>query len=166
VTLEAVEVAALAGASSSAEAIRQAARARAGEIVTAARAEAAELIARRRAAAERAAQMHERERLAAARSAARARVLHAQHEVLGEVTAGARAAARRLADDPRYAPLRERFAAEARVRLAGPAGVEIIAAAHGGLIARAGSRQLDYSLDAQVDRCLRAMAGELERLWS
>jgi vacuolar-type H+-ATPase subunit E/Vma4 len=165
VTLEAVQESAVGIASAEADAIRCVARERAKMIIDEARAEAAALIAQRRAAAERLADLEEQERLAEARGEARARVLRAQRSVLIDARRAAHVAVRLLVDDPRYERLLERLAADARERLAPVGPVQITALPEGGFVARAGSREIDYSLDAQLDRCLRAMASELGRLW-
>jgi vacuolar-type H+-ATPase subunit E/Vma4 len=165
VTLEAVRDAALADASSHADRTRRAAEERAEQIIADGRAEAASVVARHRAAAESLADLEERARLAEARTQAHAVVLQAQRSVLRDATEAAHARARQLADDPRYERLIEHLVAEARERLGTDSEVELIAAPEGGVVARAGSRQLDYSLHAQVDRCLEALASELERLW-
>jgi len=162
-TLEAVQEAAVADASAEADAIRRGAHERAEQVLAGARAEAAALLAERRGAAERLADLEERERLAQARAQARATVLRAQQAMLTEAVAAVRSAAHRLVEDRRYRQVVEQLAADARERLPDP--VEIVRVPAGGFIARAGSRQIDYSLDAQVDRCLAAMADELERLW-
>ena len=164
-TLEAVQNAALDGASADAHAIQSAARNRAEQTVADARAHAAALLAERRAAAEALADLEEHERLAQARGDARAIVLRAQRAVLNGATAAARTAAVALIDDPRYERLNEALAAEARQRLAGSGPVQIVTAPNGGLVARAGSRELDYSLSAQVERLLDALGEQLERLW-
>jgi ATP synthase (E/31 kDa) subunit len=165
ITLDPLKEAADDSAREEAELIRRAARERAEQTLDQARDEAAALRDRRHAVAERLADLEERARLAEARSEARATVLRAQRSVLIDATAQAHAAAARLVDDPRYGPLLERLAADARERLApiGPAQVSILP--EGGLIARAGNCQIDYSLAAQVERCLEAMASELGRLW-
>jgi hypothetical protein len=85
--------------------------------------------------------------------------------VLIDARRAAQAAVRRLVDDSRYEPLLERLEAEARGRLAPVGPVEISVLPEGGLVARAGSREIDYSLAAQLDRCLQAMASELDGLW-
>ena len=165
VTLAAVENALLSTASIEAQTIRRGAQERATRIIDQARAEAAALIERRLAAAERVLQLEEQERLADARAEARTTVLRAQRSVLIEARAAAYAAARELVGDPRYERLLKRLAAEARERLVGAGPVELLGATGGGLLARAGNRQIDYSLDALVDRCLRAVGSELEQLW-
>ena len=92
-------------------------------------------------------------------------MLRAQRSVLVDARPAVHVAVRPLIDDPRYDRLLERLAADARERLAPVGPVQITALPEGGLVARAGSREIDYSLDAQPDRCLRAMASELGRLW-
>lgn len=164
-TLATIEDAALANASADADALRRAAQERAGEIIDQARVAAAAVIVARRAAAERLADLEARERLAEARGEARATVLRAQRSVLLRARSAAHAAARRLVDDSRYDRLIERLTLDARERLAPAGPVQIVRLAEGGLVARAGSREIDYSLGAQVDRWLEAMATELERLW-
>ncbi len=164
-TLEAARVAALADARAEADAIRRTTEERTAELLAEARAEASALIERRRAAAERLAEREGRQRLADARAESRAIVLRAQRRVLAGATAAAHAAARKLVSDPGYERLIGRLSAEARERLASIGAAEIIAAPGGGVVARAGSCEIDYSLDAQVERCLAAMPGELERLW-
>ena len=164
-TLPAVRNAALAVAGAEADGLRKEATARAVRLVGAARVEAASLVKERRAAAELLATRERRARVAAARAEARAIVLGAQQSVLAGASSAAHAAARELVSDPRYEHLIERLSGEVRERL-GPIGtVEVTAAPGGGLLARAGNCEIDYSLDAQVDRCLEALAGELERLW-
>jgi vacuolar-type H+-ATPase subunit E/Vma4 len=165
VTLDAVRQAELRAASDEADAIRRAADRHADGIVTQARADADGLIARRRAAAEQLAVLEERERLAEARAQARGTVLRAQRSVLTDARAAAHAAARGLAGDARLERLLERLADDARQRLAPAGAVQAIAASDGGFVARAGSREIDYSIGAQVDRILEGMASELERLW-
>jgi vacuolar-type H+-ATPase subunit E/Vma4 len=165
VTLAAVRDGALGSAHEEADAIRRGAQERADQLVADARAEADALVATRRAAAQRLADQEEGAQLARARAAARVSVLKAQRAVLDEAAAAAHTAVRNLARDRRDASLIERLSADARARLAGHGTVEVIAAPGGGVVARAGSRELDYSFDALTDRCLQGMAGELERLW-
>jgi vacuolar-type H+-ATPase subunit E/Vma4 len=165
-TLAAVGDAALAAATADAEAVRRTAQARAEELLEAARAEAAERVARRRALADRLADAEERDYLARARAEARETVLRAQEFVLIEATGAAHGPPRRLSADPRYERLERRLAADAHERLSAAGRVRIVPTAGGGFLARAGSRQIDDSLDAQVDRCLEAMAGEMEVLWA
>jgi vacuolar-type H+-ATPase subunit E/Vma4 len=164
-TLAAVGDAALTAAVAEAEAVRRTAQARAEDLLGSARAEAAAVVSQRWALAERLADAEERDQLARARAEARETVLRAQELVLTDAIEAAHAAARRLSRDPRYGQLETRLVADARERLSGAGRVEIVPAAGGGFMARAGSRQIDDSLDAQVDRCLEAMAGEMGVLW-
>lgn len=164
-TLQTLEQATLASASDEGQQIRDAAAERAQRILAEARAQADALLATRHAEAERQADTQERRRLAQAHTQAREVVLRAQRSVLGQAGEAAHSAARRLVDDPRYVLLLQRQAAEANERLAPAGPVQIITTAEGGLIARAGSRQIDYTLSAQVQRCLESLTGDLERLW-
>ena len=164
-TLVAVQDAALVAARANADTLRSGAAERAGALLAAARSDALAMVDQRRAAAERLADQERQAGLAEARAEARSIVLRAQQSVLADATAEAYAAARRLVSDPRYEPLIKRLTVEARERLSPAGTVVIVAAPGGGLLARAGSREIDYSLDAQVDRSLEALSGELERLW-
>jgi len=165
VTLVAVEEAARATAQADARALVEAARASAAALLATARAQSAALIQERRAAAERLADLEREMTLAAARAEARTIVLHAQQSVLADASTAAHAAVRRLVSGPGYGGLVERMAADARERLQRAGPVQIVAAPGGGIVARAGSREIDYSLDAQVDRWLEALPDALERLW-
>jgi len=164
-TLDAMRDVELHRASERADAIRRTGNLGAEQILAQAQADAAALIARRCAAAERLAQLDERDRLAEARAQARGTVLRAQRSVLIEARAAAHRTVRDMVGDPRLERQLERLAADARGRLATAGPVQIVAAPDGGFVARAGSREIDYSLRAQVDRIVDAMAGELERLW-
>jgi vacuolar-type H+-ATPase subunit E/Vma4 len=164
-TLDAVREVELHATSEQADAIRRTGGRAAERIVAQAESDAAALIAGRCAAAERLAQLDERERLAEARASARGTVLRARREVLLDARAAAHRAVRDLAGDPRLEWLLQRLATDARKRLATAGPVQIFATTDGGFVARAGTREIDYSLRAQVDRIVDAMAGELERLW-
>ena len=85
--------------------------------------------------------------------------------MLREAGAAARAAVRALVGDPRFQRLLERQAADARDRLSAAGEVQIVAGAGGGVIARAGSLEIDYSVDTQVERALISADSDLERLW-
>ncbi|HTP18535.1 MAG TPA: V-type ATP synthase subunit E family protein [Solirubrobacteraceae bacterium] len=163
--LDAVREVELHAASEQADGIRRTAEGGAEQILLQAKAEASGVIARRCAAAERLAQLDERERLAEARAGARGTVLRAQRAVLIDARAAGHRAVRDLVGDPRLERLLHRLAADARKRLAMAGPVQIVATSDGGFVARAGTHEIDYSLRAQVDRIVDAMAGELERLW-
>jgi len=164
-TIAAVRELELRVAADEAEAIRRAGDGRAEQIVAQARAETAALIERRCAAAQRLAELEARDRLAEVRTRARGTVLRAQQSALTEARASAHAMVRDLVGDPRLNQLLERLADDARERLASAGPVELSESPDGGFVARAGTREIDCSLEAQVDRVLEAMAGELERLW-
>jgi len=155
----------LRAAAEEAAAIRHAANGRAEQIIAQARAEAAALIEQRCAAAQRLAELEARDRLAEVRAQARGTVLRAQRSVLSEARAAVHAMVRELPGDPRLHRLLERLAADARERLASVGPVELTDAPEGGFVARAGTREIDCSLMALIDRFLDAIAGELERLW-
>jgi hypothetical protein len=89
----------------------------------------------------------------------------ARNRAAGAARGAAHRAVRDLAGDPRLEWLLQRLATDARKRLATAGPVQIFATTDGGFVARAGTREIDYSLRAQVDRIVDAMAGELERLW-
>lgn len=164
-SLEAVRDSALAAAGDEAAAIRRGAAARAERIRADAHRQATALIDERRATAARLAEREERERLADARASATAAVLRAQQRARRDAICAAREAARGLTGDPRYEQLVDRLAGDARQRLQAVGPVQVSPAAGGGVVARAGSRQIDYSLDAQLDRVVRSLAGELAALW-
>jgi vacuolar-type H+-ATPase subunit E/Vma4 len=166
VTLDTVRAAALVQASEQAEAIRRTAREQVDRVIAEAH-EAAEAIREeRRGAAERLARLEEHEQLARARADARATVLAARRSTLLAAAEAARAAARALVSDERYQARQVRLEADARKRLSATGEITITPVSDGGFVARAGSRQIDQSLDMQVDRCLSSMAAQLERLWA
>ena len=164
-TIAAVRELELRVAAEEAEAIRRAGDGHAKTILAQAREEATALIAQRCAAAERLAELEGRDHLAEARAHARGTVLRAQRSALTEARAAAHAMVRDVVGDPRLGQLLERLAADARERLAPAGPVEIAPAPDGGFVARSGTREIDCSLGAQVDRVLDAMAGKFERLW-
>jgi vacuolar-type H+-ATPase subunit E/Vma4 len=164
-TIAAVRELELRVAAEEAEAIRRAGDGHAETILAQAREEATALIEQRCAAAEQLAELEWRDRLAEARAHARGTVLRAQRSALTDARAAAHAMVRDVVGDPRLGQLLERLAADARERLAPAGPVQIAPAPDGGFVARSGTREIDCSLKAQVDRVLDAMAGEFERLW-
>ena len=164
-TIAAVRELELRVAAEEAESIRRAADGRAEQILAQARVEAAALIERRCAEAQRLAELEARDRVAEARTHARGIVLRAQQSALSAARASAHANVRELAGDPRLDRMLGRLAADARRRLASGGPVELTEAPGGGFVARAGTREIDCSLRAHVDRFLDAIAVELERLW-
>jgi hypothetical protein len=164
-TIAAVRELELRVAAEEAGAIRRAGDDHVEQIIEQAREEAAALIEQRCGAAERLAALEARDRLAEVRARARGTVLREQQSVLTEARASAHATVRGMVGDPRLNRLLERLAADARERLVSAGPVELIEAPDGGFVARSGTREIDCSLRAQVDRVLDAMAAELERLW-
>jgi vacuolar-type H+-ATPase subunit E/Vma4 len=164
-SLDAVEEALLACAREDARVLVSEATHAAHALLGDARARAAALVEQRRAAAGRLADLECGARVAVARTEARELVLRAQQSVLTDTCAAAHVAVRRLARGPRYRRLVERFSDEARERLAAAGPVQIAAAPGGGVLARAGSREIDYSLDTQMDRILEGSPDALEALW-
>lgn len=165
-TLESAQLAVLADAARRAERLRRGAEQDRAQLLAGARAEAEALLARRLAIAERLAERERRERLAEARADARRVVLRARRTVLSDTSQAAHAAARELARQPVYAKLMAVLSAEAKERLSTPTEhAHVARAPGGGIVARAGSREIDYSLDSQVNRCMQSLSAELERLW-
>lgn len=130
------------------------AQASAEEIVASARA-AGEVDARRDAAAA----------TAAARRRARSAALAARLELYEELRRQALAAAPELRAKPSYEELLRRLERAARADLGADALVERDPGGAGGVVARAGSRMVDYSLPALVERCLGALGERVEELW-
>jgi len=86
--------------------------------------------------------------------------------VLEEARARAREAALGLRENPGYPELLERLKRTAIAQLGSEAELEIDPPSVGGVIARAGSVRVDYTLPALAERELEALDGELEGLWS
>jgi len=165
-TLESAQLAVLADAARRAEQLRRQAEESRARLLASAHAEAETLLARRLELVERLAEGERRERLAEARSEARRVVLRARQAVLADASSAAHSAAHELVGEPAYARLIKTLTAEVHERLSTPAArARVEAAPGGGLRARAGSHEIDYSIDAQVDRCMLAMSSGLERLW-
>lgn len=165
-SLESAQLAVLAHAAREAEQLRRHAQESRARLLADAHAEAQALLAQRLAIAEQLGERERRERLAEARSEARRIVLCARQAVLTDAHRAARLAAHELMQEPAYAELMRALTTEAQERLSTPAErARVAAAPGGGLLARAGSHEIDYSLDSQVDRCMQTMPDELERLW-
>jgi vacuolar-type H+-ATPase subunit E/Vma4 len=124
------------------------------------------LVERSRAEGEAAAAMAGAREQAQARRLARALLLAARREVYEELVARSRAAAEALRDDPVYESLLDRWSAAAREQLGDDAVLALDPPSTGGVLASSGSRHVDYTLHALVDRCLDRLGGELGRLWS
>ena len=123
---------------------------------------AAELVAAARDAGEADARVEGARTIAAARRRARTITLAARLELSEELRRQAFAAAEQLRDKPSYIELLRRLERAARADLGADVVVELDA---GGVVARAGSRIVDYSLPAIVDRCVAALGERVEELW-
>ncbi len=126
---------------------------------------AAEIVATARAAGEADARVEGARTIAAARRRARTVTLAARLELYEELRRQALAAAAQLRTKPSYIPLLQRLERAARADLGADAVVELDVGEAGGVIARAGSRIVDYSLTALVARCVDALGERLEELW-
>ena len=101
-----------------------------------------------------------------ARRRSRSLVLATRKELYDELRRQALAAAHALAEDSRYPALLERLTAAARAQLGEAAVLEVDPPDEGGVRASAGSRHVDYTLGALVERCLDRLGGKVERLWA
>jgi cell division septum initiation protein DivIVA len=158
------ESALLADARAEAEQTIRAAGQQAQALVAQAREEAARLVASARAEGEAEAAVEADRWLALARSDARTEILEARREQYETLRREAQAAAQSLRGTAGYERLLARLERRAREQLGAAATLERDAAA-GGLVARAGKRQVDYTLVALVERCLERVSAEVERLW-
>jgi vacuolar-type H+-ATPase subunit E/Vma4 len=104
-------------------------------------------------------------RRAAANRRARELRLAAQRGLIDELRLRARQAALQLRKDSRYGELLERVSQAARSQLGADADVEVDPPDLGGVMARAGSTSVDYTLPALVDRAIAELDGQLETLW-
>jgi hypothetical protein len=132
--------------------------------LTEARHEAAEIVASARAAGEADARLEAAATTAAARRRARSVALAARLELYEELRRQALAAAAQLQTKPSYAGWLQRLEEAARADLGADTVLELDRG-RGGVVVRAGSRLVDYSLPALVDRCVGALRERVEELW-
>lgn len=163
-TLEAVRDALLAEARADAAEQVAAADTAGRDAVDAAQAEADRLLAQARADGEAEARAAVAGELARARRQAREVVLAARRAAYEHVGAEARRQATELGEAPGGASLVEGLAALARAQLGDGAVVDADGEV-GGVVARAGTRSVDYRLAAVAERCLDALGPEVEELW-
>jgi vacuolar-type H+-ATPase subunit E/Vma4 len=164
VKLSAVRDALLAEARADAARLLEEADARAAATRAAAEQAGEELVRAAREEGDAAAALEGAHDGARARRTARALVLAAQREVYDELRNSARARAQELRASPDYKALLERYASAARAQLGADATVALDPA--GGLRATAGTRSVDYTLDAVVDRAVDAIGERTAALWS
>lgn len=104
-------------------------------------------------------------RRAAANRRARELRLAAQRELIDELRLRANEAALEIRKDPRYEELLERVSQAAKSQLGAEADVRVDPPDLGGVVARAGSTSVDYTLPALVDRAIAQLDGQLETIW-
>jgi vacuolar-type H+-ATPase subunit E/Vma4 len=136
------------------------------ERLAAAQREADALIACARTKGEAAGRVEGARLLAAQRFAAHLQVLGARRASYDALRAQARDAALALRDGPDYPDLLERLAAAARRDLGPGAEVTIDPAGRGGVVARAGSREVDYALVVLAERCVERLGSKAAALWA
>jgi vacuolar-type H+-ATPase subunit E/Vma4 len=124
----------------------------AGTVLDAARSEAAEILAQARARGESDGRAALAQRRAQAQRQAAQLLLDAQRTAAENLRRAARTAVSGLVTDPHYPAVRDALAARAR-RLLGP-DARITALDEGGVVARAGSRQVTYRLADLADDVL------------
>jgi vacuolar-type H+-ATPase subunit E/Vma4 len=104
--------------------------------------------------------------LARARNDAHTNILRTQEELRRELADRVHAAVDEVRDDPRYPALLDQLEVMVDSQLGSAAIIERDPDAHGGIIAVAGDRRVDYTLRALADRALDAIADEVAQLWT
>jgi vacuolar-type H+-ATPase subunit E/Vma4 len=161
--LDPLRAAALRQARVEAEALEVAARAAAAATVADAEARAAALVEARRADARALARLRGERTRAQGRRQANGTLMRARRDAYEALRHHAHQELGELPRRPEHAALVERLEHDARRRLGTP---RIEPAPDGGILATAGTRRLDYSLAARLERCLAALGEELEALWA
>ncbi len=164
-SLQALRAASLRTAGEEAERLLDSARERANQTIAEAQRQAADLLEGARAQAHEQARRLVAAGVAQARREARHSVLAAREAALERLHERAHRATASLRDDPDYARLVERLAEDARARLR-PGPAEVLAAPDGGVIVRGPGRQIDLTLNSQVERCLHDLGARVEVLWT
>jgi vacuolar-type H+-ATPase subunit E/Vma4 len=148
-----------------AEEIVAQAEADARERLEAARRDADELIARAHAEGEAEGREQAARAQAGERFAAHMQVLAARRASYDALRERARYAALGLREDPSYSHLLARLEAAARRDLGADAELTLDPS-RGGVIARAGSREVDYTLAALAERCVEELGAKVAALWA
>lgn len=162
VELEPVRRALIADARSEAERRLAAARTDSEQMVAAANAEVDADVDRARRKAIASAEARADAQLTEARHRSRAAVLAARADLRRALDERVRARLAAVPDDPRYPRLLDHLTALARAQLGDDA--VIVSDPDGGIVARSGSRRVDYRLAALVDRAIGAAAEEVASL--
>lgn len=163
--LEPVRRSLLDDANADAQRLRDDAGADAGRTIAQAEEDAdaeVEEVQRRSAIANRA---HADQERARARADGHNRVLAARERIHQQLRTSVREAARQLRSDPRYPALLDHYEARALADLGPTAHVDRDPDPAGGIVATAGQRRVDYSLDALADLAVDALADEVATLW-
>jgi vacuolar-type H+-ATPase subunit E/Vma4 len=164
VNLDAVRDALLSDARQEVDEALAAAERDAAATVTAAREEANRTLDAARADGEAEARTVSLTELARSRRRARELVLSARRAVYERALAEVCAAATRLRDSPDYDAVIDGLSRLARSQL-GDGAVVTIDDEVGGVIARAGTRTVDYRLPVIAERCFDAIGSDVESLW-
>jgi vacuolar-type H+-ATPase subunit E/Vma4 len=154
----------LAQARAEAERTRSEAAAEAAAVLARARDQAAAILAEARARGESDGAAVAAAELARARRQARGLPLAARRQAYEALRQRARAAVRKLHEDPGYPRLRRRLARLAREQ-AGPHAV-VSEPPEGGVVAEAPGRRVDCSLEELASRAVDALGAEVEGLWA
>ncbi|MFI7063589.1 hypothetical protein ACIBL3_21570 [Kribbella sp. NPDC050124] len=162
--LDPVRDALLAAARADAAAELRDAESRRDTLLADARRTADELVADARVKGEAEATVLLTARMADSRRDARRTVLAAQRALYDELRRRCRLAAVALVRRPDYEQLRKRLVAQAE-DLLGP-GAAVTDSPDGGVLASAGTRRLDLSLPALVDRVVDRSGTEVAELWT
>lgn len=136
------------------------------ERLDAAQREGDTLIARARAEGEAAGRADAARALAGERFAAHLKLLAAQRASYEALLAQARDAALALRDEPDYPDLLQGLAAAARHDLGPGAELTIDPPGRGGVLARAGSREVDYTLVTLAEHCVERLGAKAAALWA
>jgi hypothetical protein len=164
VSLDPVRRALLDDARRDAAALRASARDDAESSVRAARADADRMVAAARAEGEAEVRAVVATELARARRGARELVLAAQREADERARAEVRRAASGSRDAHDHPALVAELGARARRQL-GPSATVTVDEEVGGVVAREGTRSVDYRLPVIAERCFDALGPERDELW-
>jgi hypothetical protein len=141
------------------------AEAEAAERLADARAQADGVLARARATGQAEGRAQAAREQAGQRFAAHMQVLAARRASYDMLAARARAAALALREDPGYPDLLDRLGAAARDDLGPDAELTVDPPELGGVLARCGTRAVDYTLVALAERCVHDLGERVAEIW-
>lgn len=165
-SVEPARAALLADARDRAARLLQQAEDQESELITHTRRDAGELIARAREEGACAGRTQAARDAGRDRAVARWELLAAQRAAYEELLRGVHSEVMTLREEPGHPALLQRLAAAARRDLGQDAEIEVDPPGLGGVRARAGSRQVDYTLASLAERCVRDLGPLLSRLWA